>query len=120
VLENIGEANTSDTNDNKAPVKSIHEFLLEVREEMSRFRVNLLGSVLAWAVIVCSLSWFAIRFVELGEFSSRLIVGSVFLLVAAVAVIYSAYMLYRLNRFFNRWGKRFEHLEGVERELLGE
>ena len=87
---------------------------------MSRFRSNLLASVLGWVIIASSLAWFAIRFVELGEFSNRLIVGSVFLLVAMVAVIYSAYMLIRLNRFFRRWGKRFEHLEGVERELLGE
>jgi type VI protein secretion system component VasK len=87
---------------------------------MSRFRVNLLGSVLAWAVIICSLIWFAMRSIESGDFSRRVIVGSAFLLVAMAAVVYSAYMLYRLDRFFRRWGKRFEHLEGVERELLGE
>lgn len=87
---------------------------------MSRFRANLLTSVLAWVIIASSLALFAVRFVELGEFSNRLIVGSVFLLVAMVAVVYSAYMLIRLNRFFRRWGRRFEHLEGVERELLGE
>ena len=87
---------------------------------MSRFKSNLLASVLAWVIIASSLAWFAVRFVELGEFSNRLIVGSVFLLVAMVAVVYSAYMLIRLNRFFRRWGRRFEHLEGVERELLGE
>jgi type VI protein secretion system component VasK len=87
---------------------------------MGRFRVNLLGSVTAWTVIMCSLIWFAMRFIASGEFSSRLIVGSVFLVIAMVAVVYSAYMLYRQNRFFRRWGKRFELLEGVERELLGE
>lgn len=87
---------------------------------MSLFKTNLLASALAWGIIVCSLGWFAVRFVETGEFSSRLIVGSVFLSVAIVAVVYSAYMLCRLNRFFTRWGARFEHLEGVERQLLGE
>jgi len=87
---------------------------------MSVVTVNLWASALAWAVIVSLLAWFAFRFVETGEFSNRLIVGSAFLVVAIAAVGYSAYVLYRLNRFFRRWGKRFEHLEGVERELLGE
>ena len=110
----------SDANDDKGPVRSIHEFLVEVNEEMSRFKVNLLASALAWGVIVISLGWFAIRFVESGEFSNRLIVGSAFLLVAVLAAAQSAYMLYRQNMFFRRWGRRFEHLEGVERGLLGE
>jgi hypothetical protein len=87
---------------------------------MGRFRVNLLGSVMAWAVIMSSLIWFAMRFIASGEFSNRLIVSSAFLVVAMSAMVYSAYMLYRQNRFFRRWGKRFELLEGVERELLGE
>jgi hypothetical protein len=120
MLKNLGESNTTDTNSEKAPVRSVHEFLLEVNEEMGRFRTNLLASALAWGFIVFSLGWFAIRFVESGEFSNRLIVGSAFLLVAAVAAAQSAHMLYRLNAFFRRWGRRFEHLEGVERGLLGE
>lgn len=110
----------SDATDDKASVRSVHEFLLEVKEEMGRSRVNLLGSVVAWAVVMSSLIWFAMRFIASGEFSNRLIVSSAFLGVAMVAVVYSAYVLYRQSRFFKRWGKRFELLEGVERKLLGE
>ena len=110
----------SNSDEDNAPVRSIHEFLLEVKQEMSVVTVNLLASAFAWAVVVSLLAWFSFRFIESGEFSNRLIVGSAFLLIAIAAVGYSGYVLYRLNRFFRRWGKRFEHLEGVERELLGE
>jgi hypothetical protein len=44
----------------------------------------------------------------------------VFLCIAIAAGVYSGYVLYKLNMFFRRWGRRFEHLEGVERKLLGE
>jgi len=105
-------------------VKSIHSFLLDVERELKRIRIVSLIGLAACLLILVSLARFAVRLMELAEFSRAARVGiaidAALVTVAAASLAYSVYALYSQDRFFRRWGHRFELLEGAERRLLGE
>ena len=45
-------------------------------------------------------------------------VDGALLVLATLSLLYSAYALYGQNKFFRKWGRKFELLEGVEQRLL--
>jgi len=102
------------------PVKSIHDFLLEVQGELGRLRIASLAGMAAWLVVSLVLIHLAMDLIEWGEPFPSIATDVVLLALAALSVVYSAYVLYRQNRFFRKWGRRFELLQGVEEKLLGE
>lgn len=115
---------SEEKSETRYPVKSIHDFLLEVERELRRFRIASLIGVIAWLLILPSLIRFSVRLIELAEVSPRarveLIIDMILLALAALSLCYLAYTLYRQNRFFKRWGRRFELLKEFEQKLLGE
>ena len=111
---------TNERTEDHYPVKSVHDFLLEVQGELGRLRIASLAGMAAWLVVSLVLIHLAMDLIEWGEPFPRIAIDVVLLALAALSVAYSAYVLYRQNRFFRRWGRRFELLQGVEEKLLGE
>ena len=123
MIESEGEG-MSEKSEAHYPVESIHNFLLEVEKELRRLRIASLIGMIALLLILLSLIRFAVRLIEPAPPPPRPLVGlaidTIILALAALSVCYSAYALYRQNRFFRRWGRRFELLREVEQKLLGE
>jgi len=111
---------TNERTEDHYPVKSIHDFLLEVQGELGRLRIASLAGMAAWLVVSLVLIHLAMDLIEWGEPFPRIAIDVVLLALAALSVLYSAYVLHRQNRFFRKWGRRFELLQGVEEKLLGE
>jgi len=118
----------ADTTENKPetgyPVRSIHGFLHDVQNELERLRIASLIGVVACVLILLSLVRFALRLIEFSTVFPRARIGvtidGTLLLLATLSLVYSVYALYRQNKFFRKWGRRFELLEGVEQKLLGQ
>ena len=125
MIESEGEG-MSEKSEAHYPVESIHNFLLEVEKELRRLRIASLIGMIALVLILLSLIRFAVRLIESAPPPSPpprplmgLAIDTIILALAALSVCYSAYALYRQNRFFRRWGRRFELLREVEQKLLG-
>jgi len=104
------------------PIRSLHNFLLDVERELDRLRTASLIGVFAIILILISLVRFAARLIEFNRMFPHPRIGigvdGALLVLATLSLLYSAYALYGQNKFFRKWGRKFELLEGVERELL--
>ena len=89
---------------------------------MDRLRTASLIGVFAIVLILISLVRFAARLIEFNRIFPRprmgIAVDGALLVLATLSLLYSAYALYSQNKFFRKWGRRFELLEGVERKLI--
>ena len=106
--------------DDTRPLKSIHEFLLEIDEEWSKFRRVAIIGIATSALL---LFFLALRFLsvlirirrfgfleELDEFFFYLLVG--------FFVIYEIVLLLRQYKFFGKWERRIGRLLYLEDKLL--
>lgn len=107
------------------PVSSLHDFLFELDREWDKFRLGSLIGVFATVVllafvfraIVANLRFILAphRVLPLG-----LVLDVLLPIAAAIAVAYSGYSLYRQYRFFQKWERRLDLLQHLERQLIGE
>lgn len=102
--------------ENTYPVRSLHDFLLELDREWIKFRrgtfIGLLSSgfllvVVVWLILV-------LRRLDLG------FGAFVFLVAAGVFLGYSVYAMYSQYRFFNKWERRVGLLLHLEEEILSD
>ncbi len=104
------------TEDKLYPVKALHDFMLEINREWTKFRNGTLIGLISSGVLfllVVSLLLRARRF-ELG------LVDFALLLVAGVLLGYSIYAMYSQYRFFNKWERRVGLLLHIEEQMLSE
>lgn len=98
------------------PVKSLHDFLLELDREWSKFRngtlISLVSSTILFIIVVGTL--IRIRHFGLG------LLDFVLLLFASVFLAYSIYAMYSQYRFFSRWERRVGLLLNMEEQILNE
>jgi cation transport ATPase len=96
------------------PIRTLHDFLLEISEEWGRFRR---GSLLTMIVTILLFLLFIPRY-----FVFTLISRDRFDTVIAVAIIialfYSVYLAFRQYRFYQRWERRIGLLLHLEEQLL--
>jgi hypothetical protein len=89
---------------------------------LDRLRTASLIGVFAIILILISLVRFAARLIEFNRVLPHprmgIAVDGALLVLATLSLLYSAYALYCQNKFFRRWGRKFELLEGVEQRLL--
>jgi len=113
---------SEENNETEYPIRSVHNFLLDVERELDRLRTASLIGVFAIVLILISLVRFAARLIEFNRMFPHprmgITVDGALLVLATLSLLYSAYALYGQNKFFRKWGRRFELLEGVERRLL--
>lgn len=100
----------SDEREEALPLRTLHDFLLEIEREWDRFRTGSLLSLLTTSILILL---FIPRFVREGP------LGRVFSLILLIALLYNAYLAYRQHSFYKRWEKRLGLLIHLEEKLLG-
>jgi hypothetical protein len=96
------------------PVRSLHDFLLELDREWIKFRRGTLIGLLSSGFLLLVVVWLilVLRRLDLG------FGAFVFLVVAGVFLGYSVYAMYSQYRFFNKWERRVGLLLHLEEEIL--
>ena len=103
-------------NEKNYPVRSIHDFLLELNKEWDKFRIGSLIGLITSGALLVFLILRSLR-VAIGQ---RNVVDFIFIIIIVVFLIYSVYTLYIQYRFFKRWERRIGLLLHLEEELIGE
>jgi hypothetical protein len=98
------------------PVRSLHDFLIEINDEWNTFRS---GSILSIATtlilfILFIPRYFLITLRQPGFVDTLIAIGIV------AALVYNAYLAYRQYQFYSRWEKRMGLLLHIEEQLLGD
>jgi RsiW-degrading membrane proteinase PrsW (M82 family) len=98
------------------PVRTLHEFLVEISNEWNRFRN---GSLLSIVTTIILFVLFIPRFFLTtlrrgGPFDTLLALGII------AALLYNIYLSYRQHQFYQKWEKRMGLLLHIEEELLNE
>lgn len=109
------------------PIKSFHEFLLDVENELRKVRrVAIIGIVASLFILVIFVRFIYIRFLFFPPIirprltRGILLFDSILIIVALVCVFYSIYALVGQNTFFKKWEIRFSKLHVLEEKLLEE
>lgn len=98
------------------PIRTLHDFLIEISNEWSGFRTGSLLSIITTIVLFILFipRFFIITLRRGGPLDTLLVIGII------VALLYSIYLSYRQHKFYQRWEKRIALLIHIEEELLGE
>jgi len=113
----------SEKEDSKSyPLKSLHDFLLEIDKEWDRFRTASLIGIVTSGVL---LFFLIVRLLGvLAKIRRSGLIGVldefVFLILVAAFVIYEITLLYGQYRFFKRWNRRLALLLHLEEKLMEE
>jgi len=104
------------------PLKSLHDFLLEIDKEWDRFRTASLIGIVTSGVL---LFFLIIRLLTvLVRIRRSGLIGVfdefVFLILVAAFVIYEITLLYGQYKFFKRWNRRLALLLHLEENLMEE
>jgi hypothetical protein len=105
-----------DKREPRLPLRTLHDFLLEIDQEWSKFRTGSLVSILTSIIL------FVIFFPRF--FLVTLRKGGIFDILFAFSIIvillYNGYLSYGQHKFYRRWEKRMGLLLHLEEEILGE
>jgi len=93
------------------PLRTLHDFLLDIEREWDRFRTGSLLSMMTTAILIL---FFIPRLLRERPF------GRISTLILIAALLYNAYLAYRQHSFYRRWEKRLGLLIHLEEELLGD
>ena len=109
------------------PIKSFHEFLLDVENELQKFRrVALIGIAASLFILVIFIRFIYFRFLFFPPIlrprltRGILLFDSILIIIALACLFYSIYALAGQNTFFRKWEKRFNQLHTLEEKLLKE
>lgn len=98
------------------PLRTLHEFLLEIDREWGKFRTgSLLSIVISLLLFVIYIPRFFFVTLRRGGPLDKL-----FAIAIIVALLYNAYLANDQHRFYRRWEKRMGLLLHLEEEILGE
>jgi hypothetical protein len=100
----------------KLPLRSLHDFLLEIDSEWNRFRT---GSLLSFIIMLLMLLLF-IRGYLTQTLRQGLPSERFFAFLFAGLLVYSTYTSWRQYNFYKRWEKRIGLILHLEQELLGD
>ena len=98
------------------PVRTLHEFLLELDREWNSFRT---GSLISMLTLIALFFLFIPRYFTLtlkqpGSLDTLIAIGII------SALVYSIYLQYRQHTFYSKWERRIGVLLQMEHELLGD
>lgn len=101
--------------DQPYPVSSLHNFLVELDSEWSKFRTgSLIGFIVSCALLAFSFL-FLLATLAQGEFW-----GFMFMVIITIFLVYTVYALFAQHRFFKRWERRIGLLLHLEETLIKE
>jgi hypothetical protein len=124
--KNLGSRNR----ETEYPIRSLHDFLLDVENELKKSRrVSALGAV-ASILILSVLGRFIFVLLNIsGNIPNMppkypgglmLLFDLVLIILASACLFYSFQALMGQNAFLRRWGERFEEVRALEHKLLEE
>ena len=99
----------------RLPLRGLHDFLFEIDREWSKFRT---GSLLSMLTSLLLFVIFIPRFLTSLRRGGP--VDRLFVLGIVAALLYNAYLAYGQHRFYSTWEKRLGLLLHLEEQLLGE
>jgi len=110
------------------PVRSLHDFLLDVEKELKKFRIFSILGAIASVFILLVLGRFIFVLLHITGNIPRmpakypggptLLFDLALNILALACLFYSLYTLMGQNSFLRRWGKRFEEVRALEQKLL--
>ncbi len=104
-----------DSHETRYPLRSLHDFLYELDKEWDKFRTgSLIGVIVSFFLLLAS---FIIMLVAVRE---RSVLGVIFMLLIAGALIYTVTALLAQHRFFKRWERRIGILIHMEEQIISE
>lgn len=97
------------------PVRTLHEFLIEISNEWNRFRNGSLLSIITTLILFVLFipRYFLLTLRQQGYFDTIIALGII------IALLYNIYLSYRQHQFYQRWEKRMGLLLHIEEEILG-
>jgi hypothetical protein len=109
------------------PIRSLHDFLLDVEKELKKFRrMSIIGAIASLFILIILGRFIHIRFlftfpiVRPGIIKGMLLFDLILIILALACLFYSIYALLGQNAFLKRWGERFKKLHTLEQRLLDE
>lgn len=104
-----------ENHETRYPLRSLHDFLYELDKEWDKFRTgSLIGVIVSFFLLLASI---LIMMVAVRE---RSILGVIFMLLIAGALIYTVTALLAQHRFFKRWERRIGILIHMEEQIINE
>lgn len=104
-----------ENHETRYPLRSLHDFLYELDKEWDKFRTgSLIGVIVSFFLLLASI---LIMLVAVRE---RSILGVIFMLLIAGALIYTVTALLAQHRFFKRWERRIGILIHMEEQIINE
>jgi len=102
--------------ENRLPLRGIHDFLFEIDSEWNSFRTgSLLSLITTILLFLVFLPRYFLVTLKQGGPLDKLVAVTI-----AGLLLYSAYTSWRQHMFYQRWEKRLGLLLHLEKELLGE
>jgi uncharacterized membrane protein YjjP (DUF1212 family) len=98
------------------PVKTLHEFLSELKKDWRRFKRGTLISLFILSMLLAAFVPLFFRAIR-QEWD---IFAYIFLIGLAAFLIYSIRIMLVQYRFFRKWGHRMEQLVSLEEKLMSE
>jgi hypothetical protein len=100
----------------KLPLRSLHDFLVEIESEWNRFRT---GSLFSIIILVFMILLF-IRGYLFRTLRNSLPFERLFAFLFLGLLFYTTYVSWRQYKFYEKWEKRIGLILHLEQELLGE
>ena len=101
--------------ENKYPLRSLHDFLSELDKEWDKFRTgSLIGVIVSSALLLFSV------FSLLLALRNRAPLTFLFMIVIIASLAYTVYALLAQHRFFKRWERRIGLLLHLEEKIISE
>jgi hypothetical protein len=98
------------------PIRTLHDFLLEINNEWNRFRtgslLNIVTTIILFAIFIPTSFIISLR--RAGPFDTLLLLGIM------AALIYNTYLAYRQYKFYQKWERRLGLLLHLEEQILNE
>ena len=112
------------------PIRSMHDFLLDVEKELKKFRIFSILGAIASVFILLVLGRFIFVLLHVSGTIPRmppnypggptLLFDLALTILALACLFYSLHALIGQNAFLRRWGERFEEVRALEQKLLEE
>jgi len=123
-VKNLG----NQSKETEYPIRSLHDFLLDVEKELKKFRIFSILGAIASVFILLVLGRFIFVLLHITGNIPRMApkypggptlgLDLALNILALACLFYSLYTLMGQNAFLRRWGKRFEEVRALEQKLL--
>ncbi len=107
---------SEENKDELYPVRTLHEFLYEIKKEWGKLKK---GSLIS--ISISSLLFVAFILVLIRTIKNSMEISDIILeLLLGAFLVYSIYLMFHQYRFFRKWDSRINRLNNIEEQLMPE